>query len=201
MSGRASRRLPLPDLAGARALALHRPHPDLDALSRQLAAIGLPLEAHWPDLPASAPADFIFFDVDRGHDAQFPWPPGEAPVPMVGLIGSEAPGRIEWALRMGADAQLLKPIGGGGAYSALLVARAAYEARRALRAEAADLRARLAERRTVLRAVALLAGAPGEEAAYAELRRRAMSWRVTIEEAASRVLAGEEGAHGRRRPA
>jgi len=135
--------------------------------------------------------------VDRGHDAQFPWKPGEAPMPTVALIGSEAPGRIEWALAMGADTQMLKPVGAGGVYAALLLARAAFEARRALEAETQALRARLSERQTVVRAVlALAATGLGEEAAYAELRRRATAWRVTIEEAAGRLVAG--GAVGRR---
>ena len=127
------KRLRVPDLGGARALILHRPHVTVQALARQLSAIGLTHEAHWPDLPASAlGADFVFFDMDMGHDEQFPWRPGQAPMPTVALIGSEAPGRVEWALRMGADAQLLKPVGDSGVYSALLIARTAFEARRAM---------------------------------------------------------------------
>ena len=193
-------RLHIPDLGGARALVLHRPHATVQALARQLSAIGLSHEAHWPDLPASAlGADFVFFDMDRGHDEQFPWAPGQAPMPMVALIGSEAPGRVEWALRMGSDAQLLKPVGDSGVYSALLIARAAFEARRTLAGEIDGLRARLAERQTVVRAVTLLAQGGDDEEAYAELRRLAMGWRVTIEEAAARVTAGGQG-HVRRRP-
>ena len=194
------RQLRIPDLGGARALVLHRPHATVQALVRQLSAIGLTHEAHWPDLPASAlGADFVFFDMDMGHDEQFPWAPGQAPMPMVALIGSEAPGRVEWALRMGSDAQLLKPVGDSGVYSALLIARAAFEARRALAGEIDGLRARLTERQTVVRAVSLLAAGGDDETAYAELRRLAMGWRVTIEEAAARVIAG--GArHVRRRP-
>jgi len=191
----------VPDLGGARAAILHRPHPTVQALTRQLGAIGLSAEAHWPDLPPSAlGADYTFFDADMGHDAQFPWAPGAAPMPTVALIGSEAPGRIEWALGMEAGAQLLKPVGDNGVYSALLIARASWEARRALAAEIESLRSRLAERQTVIRAVAMLAVHGGDEdAAYAALRQRAMAWRVTIEEAAARVLAGGEGRHGRRR--
>lgn len=192
------RRLAVPDLGGARALVLHRPHATVTALERQLSAIGLAHEAHWPDLPASAlGADFVFFDLDRGHDEQFPWAPGAAPMPTVALIGSEAPGRVEWALRMGADAQLLKPVGDHGVFSALLLARSAFEARRALASEIDSLRARLGERQTVVRAVMLLAEEGDDEAAYAKLRRLAMEGRVTIEEAARRVVEG--GSHGRRR--
>jgi AmiR/NasT family two-component response regulator len=193
------RRLRVPDLGGARALVLHRPHATVAALGRQLSAIGLAHDAHWPDLPPSAlGADFVFFDLDMGHDEQFPWAPGAAPMPTVALIGSEAPGRVEWALRMGADAQLLKPVGDHGVYSALLLARSAFEARRALASEIDGLRARLGERQTVVRAVMLLARGGCDEAAYAELRGLAMEGRVTVEEAAARVVAGG-GAHGRRR--
>ncbi|TNC64235.1 ANTAR domain-containing response regulator [Rubellimicrobium roseum] len=195
------RRLRVPDLGGAQATILHRPHATVQALVRQLSAIGLRAEAHWPDLPASAlGADFVFFDMDMGHDEQFPWKPGQAPMPMIALIGSEAPGRVEWALGMGADAQLLKPVGDSGVYSALLIARTGFETRRALAAEIDGLRSRLSERQTVIRAVTILSAGQDDEAAYAELRRLAMSWRVTIEEAAARVVARGEGLNVRRRP-
>lgn len=194
------RRLRVPDLGGARALILHRPHATVQALARQLSAIGLTQEAHWPDLPASAlGADFVFFDLDMGHDEQFPWKPGQAPMPTVALIGSEAPGRVEWALRMGADTQILKPVGDSGVYSALLIARTAFEARRAMAGEIEGLRSRLAERQTVVRAVTLLTAGGDDEAAYAELRKLAMGWRITIEEAAARVVASREGPDVRRR--
>ena len=94
-----TRRLRILDLAGARAAILHRPHATVTALERQLRAIGLSVESGWPDLPAAGrEVDFLFFDVDMGFDAQFPWAPGQSPMPMIALIGSEAPGRIEWSL-------------------------------------------------------------------------------------------------------
>ena len=111
----------------------------------------------WPELPVEAlAADFVFFDADLGFDEQFPWKPGEAPMPLVALIGSEAPGRIEWALSHNADAQLLKPVGNAGVYSALLIARQSFEARKHLAGEIASLRQRVAERQTIVRAVAAL---------------------------------------------
>lgn len=199
------RRLHVPDLGGAKAAILHRPHPTVQALTRQLAAIGLAVVEHWPDLgPGALAADYVFYDADMGHEGQFPWAPGQAPMPMVALIGSEAPGRIEWALTQGADAQLLKPVGDNGVFSALLIARQAFEARRALAAEIADLRARLAERQTVVRAVTLLAArGQTEDAAYAQLRQLAMARRESIEAAAARVVArtsGDGGQGDRRKP-
>ncbi len=137
----------------------------------------------------------MFFDVDLGFDAQFPWHPGSAPMPLVALIGSEAPGRIEWALSQKADAQLLKPVGTGGVYSALLIARQSFVARRRLADEIAALETRLAERQTIVRAVAALSAQGVDEGrAYAQLRSLAMSWQVSVELAARRVLAmAEEG--------
>ena len=85
-------------LEGARAIVLHPAHDRLPVLLRQLRAIGLEVETAWPMLPASAiTADFILYDTDAGHDAQFPWASGQSPMPMIALVGSEAPGRIEWA--------------------------------------------------------------------------------------------------------
>lgn len=193
------KRFHIPSLGGAKAVILHRPHPTVQALARQLTAIGLDVADQWPNLDAGVlGADFVFFDADMGHDEQFPWEPGTAPMPMVALIGSEAPGRIEWALAQGADAQLHKPVGGSGVYSALLIARQAFEARRSLAAEIADLRDRLAERQTVVRAVTLLAARGKTEAeAYAQLRQLAMAWQVTFEQAAHRIVARMAGEGGR----
>ncbi|MFC3085311.1 ANTAR domain-containing response regulator [Tabrizicola soli] len=186
------RAIRIQNLGGATAVILHRPHPTVQALERQLRAIGLQVSEAWPELgPVALAADFVFFDADTGHDEQFPWAPGQSPMPMVALIGSEAPGRIEWALRAGAHAQLLKPVGDNGAYSALLIARDAFDAQRALTVEISDLRRRLDERQTVVRAVTLLAarGARDDAAAYAQLRQMAMAWRVSFEDAAARVVA------------
>ncbi len=190
---RASR---IPNLGGAKAFILHRPHATVNALARQLSAIGLDVRECWPELPPDAlAADFVFFDVDLGFDEQFPWKPGEAPMPLVALIGSEAPGRIEWALSQKADAQLLKPIGTAGVYSALLIARQSFDARRRLADEIAALETRLAERQTIVRAVAALAAQGVDDGrAYAQLRSLAMSWQVSVEQAARRIVAmSEEG--------
>ena len=185
----------IPNLGGARALILHRPHPTVQALTRQLSAIGLITLDCWPELPPEAlAADFVFFDADLGFDEQFPWRPGEAPMPLVALIGSEAPGRIEWALSHNADAQLLKPVGNAGVYSALLIARQSFEARKHLASEISSLRLRVAERQTIVRAVEALSKGAEDGRAYQQLRSLAMGWQISLEEAARRVVAmsGEE---------
>lgn len=185
----------IPNLGGATAFVLHRPHATVAAIMRQLTAIGLQATTCWPDLPAEVlAADFVFFDVDLGFDEQFPWSQGAAPMPLIALIGSEAPGRIEWALAQNADAQLLKPVGNAGVYSALLIARQAFQARRRLADEIAALQSRLAERQTIVRAVvALTSQGVDDDRAYAQLRSLAMGWQISIEEAARRVVAMAEG--------
>ncbi len=189
-----SRNARIPNLGGASAFVLHRPHPTVQTITRQLSAIGLQVTDCWPELPPAAlSADFVFFDVDLGFDEQFPWKPGEAPMPLVALIGSEAPGRIEWALfSHKADAHLMKPVGNAGVYSSLLIARQSFEARRRLADEIASLQARVAERQTIVRAVAALAKGTEHERGYAQLRSLAMGWQISVEEAARRIVAMAE---------
>ncbi|MGB3833323.1 MAG: transcriptional antiterminator [Mesorhizobium sp.] len=185
-----SRRARIPNLGGATAYVLHRPHPTVQTLVRQLSAIGLQAVDCWPELPLAAlSADFVFFDADLGFDEQFPWQPGEAPMPLIALIGSEAPGRIEWALfAHRANSHLLKPVGAAGVYSSLLIARQNFEERRGLAARIESLQARVAERHVIVRAVAALARDSDYERGFAQLRSLAMSWQVTVEAAAQRVV-------------
>ena len=182
----------IPNFRGWSAIILHRPHAAAEAITRQLERIGATAQIVWPELDAtSGSADVVFFDADLGHDGQFPWPPGEAPMPLIALLGSEAPGRVEWAIGRGADAHILKPIGSAGVYSALVIARHAFAARRQLLAEIEDMRDRLRRRPTVARAViAIMQGEKmNEAAAFRRLRQIAMESRRTIEDAAETVIA------------
>jgi response regulator NasT len=182
-----------PAFESRHALIIHRPHAIVDAIARQLTQIGMVAETVWPELPEgldTSAFSVVFFDADMGHDAQFPWAPGEAPMPAIALIGSEAPGRIAWAIKRGADAHLLKPIAGGGIYSAVLIARDAFERRQALRAEVTNLKQRLSNRECLAEATALLMfndhSSPTE--AFRKLRLMAMAERLSIEAMAVKFL-------------
>ena len=115
-------------------------------------------------------------------------------MPMIALIASEAPGRLRWAMTMGAHAQLIKPVGGKGVYAALLVARSNFDRANEAAACIADLESRLSARQTIVQAVMIfvLRGKSQGEA-YELLRQTAMAWRVTIEEAAKRLVATHSG--------
>ena len=193
-----------PNFDGKRALVLHRPHQLVDALARQLHQLGMSSEATWPELPAALdPAGFdcFIYDADMGHDGQVPWQPGLAPFPSIALIGSEAPGRLAWAIRQGADAHLLKPIGSGGVYAALVIASEGFARRAAMAAELATLRHRLERRQLVAEATACLMVQcdVSADAAFDRLRRDAMTERLSIEEMAERVVARLRSAHVRDR--
>ena len=192
--------LDIAGLDGASAIVLHPEHERLPLLLRQLRAIGLSVETAWPLLPAAAiSADIVLYDVDMGHDEQFPWNHGAAPMPMIALVESEAPGRLEWASRVGADTLLMKPLGAEGVFAALLVARQAFELRRSLAAEITSLRQRLSARQTVVQAVNILARrAVSEDAAYDQLRQLAMAWQVTMEAAAHQVVVQSKNPGGLR---
>jgi AmiR/NasT family two-component response regulator len=182
----------IPNFRGWTAVILHRPHAAAEAITRQLERTGATARTVWPELDASSSkADVVFFDADLGYDGQFPWPAGQAPMPLIALLGSEAPGRVEWAISQGADAHILKPIGSAGVYSALVIARHAFAARRRLLAEIDDMRDRLRRRPTVARAViAIMQGEKmNEAAAFRRLRQIAMETRRTIEDAAETVVA------------
>jgi len=181
-----------PNFRGWKAVILHRPHPDADRLLRQLERLGVEATLVWPRLePEHKSADVILFDADMGHEEQFPWPQSDVPMPMVAIIGSEAPGRVDWAIQRGAGGHLSKPIGSTGAFGAMVVAVRSFQTHREYAGKIADLESRLARRPNVVEAVLFLMDlhACGSEEAYGHLRSLAMTGRVSIEEAADALIA------------
>ena len=71
----------------------------------------------------------------------------------------------------------------------MLIARQSFEARKHLASEIASLRQRVAERQTIVRAVAALSKGTDDDRAYAQLRSLAMSWQISVEDAARRIVA------------
>lgn len=183
-------RVDRPALASWHAAILHREHPSVDALRRQLELLHIKVTVTWPRIDADdTHYDVVFFDADMGHEGQFPWPSGFAPMPLIALIGSEAPGRIEWALAQRPSAHLLKPIGSTGAYSALLIAAHAYQVGLNRAGDIRALEDKLRQRPLVVRAILKLIQEErlDEANAWKRMRKVAMSWGMTIEEAAEAI--------------
>lgn len=184
---------PTPSFVGWRALVVHKAHSNVDAIMLQFERIGVAAVHCWPEatgLPDIDTFNVVLIDADMGYDGQFPWNPGEAPMPTIALIGSEAPGRVSWAMNQGADAQLLKPIGSAGLYSALVAASHSFARRTALAAEVAGLRARLESRELLAEATAFIMVRDNisARAAFQKLRLMAMADRETLEVAATRLI-------------
>lgn len=184
----------IPNFRGMSALILHRQDRNTAALEAQLRKLGVRVAVQWPARgPAEADADVAFFDADRGFDALFPWGPGEAPIPLIAMVGTEAPGRLEWMLAQNPTGFIQKPISSSGAFQALVVGFHLDTERRnrerVLRTQADRLKARP----LVVRAVLLLMRihAVCDDEAFRMLRTQAMRQQISVEEAAYSVVSSE----------
>lgn len=190
------------NFAGQRAVVLHPAATVRDQIVARLKALGLQAGGAWPPAPGDiAAAQVLLVDIDTGHDDLFPWETAMAPIPVVGLVRSEAPGRLTWALRQDFDAFL--PLAATSAiYSTLVIAAARCADRQERAARERDLARRTQLRPLLVRAVLTLMEREGldEAGALGLLRRRAMEDRETLEDAAVRLLSeAEAGRMGQRR--
>ncbi|SNB71568.1 Two-component response regulator, AmiR/NasT family, consists of REC and RNA-binding antiterminator (ANTAR) domains [Arboricoccus pini] len=193
----------IPNFQGWQATIIHRSDENTQRLERQLQRLGVAARLIALDVSAvelrRQSTHIVFFDVDNGYDGMLPWTVGEAPVPLIALIGSEAPGRLAWLVAQNPDAFLQKPIQSSGVYAALTIATQAKAARTRVRDEMARLREKLAARPLVVRAVIeLMAEGLDAETAHAALRRRAMTARRSIEHEAALMLAASSSSKARR---
>jgi two-component system, response regulator / RNA-binding antiterminator len=186
--------LRIPNFRGQRALILHRSDRNCEVLAEQLERLSTYVSVRWPAENISADhADVIFFDSDVGFDGLFAWQPGDAPVPLIAVLGSEAPGRLEWTLSQEPSAYLLKPIGSLGVFSALSIAFHNFALRRQRDAELSRLEQRLQMRAVVVRATLKIMRrySIGEDTALAILRGESMRRKSTIETICELVADGK----------
>jgi AmiR/NasT family two-component response regulator len=196
----------IPNFRDRHALILHREDHNRDALMAQLARLGVRVSALWPaEAVTAAESDVLFFDADMGFDGLFAWKSGKARIPLIALLGSEAPGRIEWMLAQEPCAYLAKPIGSTGAFSALSIAFHNFALKQTRDEALRQIGLQHQIRGAVLRAAAALMKRhdldPG--AALGMLRSESMRRRLPLEAVSALVLDGKwlPGARGPRRPA
>jgi AmiR/NasT family two-component response regulator len=105
------------------------------------------------------------------------------PVPVIGLVGVEAPSRLKALVNLGATSFLRKPVHGGAVYTSLFMGINQFLLRSETFARLQDLEMRRRGRRAVIRAVILLMQRNGldEEGAYSQLRRESMRARQNLE--------------------
>ena len=184
-----------PTFTGLRALVLHRSGDTTERLGRQLAVLGLRFDVQWLPLKATDPApDLVLVDADEGWSELLPWGQGRNPVPVLALLGSEAPGRIAWALEQGAQAIIAKPVVASAVFPALVMATRFHADACRTAAHIADLEERIRLRPLVLRAVEAIMKKRhcDEAAAYRALQKAAMRHRLPLEQVAASVLSGRD---------
>jgi AmiR/NasT family two-component response regulator len=105
------------------------------------------------------------------------------PVPVIGLVGVEAPSRLKVLVNLGATSFLRKPVHGGAVYTSLFMGVNQFMLRSDMHARLRDLEERRRSRRAVIRAVIFLMQQDGldEESAYSQLRRESMRARQNLE--------------------
>ncbi|MCX4194325.1 ANTAR domain-containing protein [Methylobacterium organophilum] len=180
------------NFSGAQALLIAPPSTATDVLASTLMKLGLTVasvvpagEAPWLDLESLDPEHHIVV-----VDGDLPLPglaasavPDLPPVPVVGLVGVEAPSRLKGLLQLGATGLLRKPIHGASVYAALFLAVNEHNRRRLLEERIARHEERRRGRRHVVKAILRLMQEYGldDDAAYEALRRDAMRARQPLE--------------------
>lgn len=183
-----------PNFTGWSVTVLHREDSNTERLIRQLRLLGLRPCIQWKPIEATALPDIVIVDADQGFDDLLPWRGNNPTIPVAALLGSEAPGRIAWALEQGASAIIAKPLAASSVYPALVMALSIHQERKAAAEKMQYLEERVRLRPLVHAAVQKITEQHkvDEERAYGILRQSAMRRRMTMEQLAAFILAGAE---------
>jgi AmiR/NasT family two-component response regulator len=183
----------LQNFKGGRALVVTAPVGRESTLEITLAKLGVACE--YPEIVAGraqieiaslqAERDILFVDGDLEGAVAIEVNPVSRlpPVPVIGLVGVEAPSRLKALVNLGATSFLRKPVHGGAVYTSLFMGINQFLLRSDMYARVQDLEARRRGRRAVIRAVIFLMQENGldEEGAYSQLRRESMRARQNLE--------------------
>lgn len=180
------------NFSGMQALLIAPPGTQTDVLAATLMKLGLTVASVLPD--GEAPwLDLGGLDPDRHvviADGDLPLPGLSAstvsdlpPIPVLGLVGVEAPSRLRALVQLGATGLLRKPIHGASVYSALFLAVNEHNRRRVLEDRLARHDERRRGRRYVVKAILRIMQEHGldDDAAFEQLRRDAMRARQPLE--------------------
>ncbi|MCK0207067.1 ANTAR domain-containing protein [Starkeya koreensis] len=133
-----------------------------------------------------AERDILFIDGDLDNPVALDTDAGsrQPPVPIIGLVGVEAPSRLKQLVNLGATAFLRKPVQGAAVYTALFLGINQFLLRGDLRSRLDDMDRRRRGRRAVVKAIIARmhdAGVDDDEA-YEWLRRESMRSRQVLED-------------------
>jgi len=190
-----------------RALVISRDSRAIDTLDVTLPKLGLsvvhvPLGEDGAMLSAEGldpERDLLIVDGDLHRPLQWPnaAPCELSPVPVIGIVGVEAPSRLKALMQIGSTAFIAKPVHGATLFSALVLGVNEHARKRQLLADIAGHEMRRRQRRFVIKAVVQIVTAEkvSDEIAYDRLRREAMRARMSVEAFSEMLVqrwAGEE---------
>jgi AmiR/NasT family two-component response regulator len=184
----------LQNFNGGRALIVTANPSAVEALESTLAKLGV--GAEYPaildgraqlDVAALNPErDIVFVDgdldgvlaIDIEEPARLP------PVPVIGLVGVEAPSRLKNLINLGATSFLRKPVHGAAVYTSLFLGINQFLLRAELNGRLEEMDRRRRGRRSVIKAIVDLMSRAGidDDEAYDRLRRESMRSRRSLEE-------------------
>jgi len=183
----------LQNFKGGRAIVVTRRGGWESTLETTLAKLGVSTE--YPEIidgraqidvtSLQADRDILFVDGDLEGAVAIEVNPASRlpPVPVIGLVGVEAPSRLKALVNLDATSFLRKPVHGGAVYTSLFMGINQFLLRTEMNDRLQDLEERRRGRRAVIRAVILLMQQDGfdEEGAYSRLRRESMRARQNME--------------------
>ncbi|MEM5388152.1 ANTAR domain-containing protein [Paraburkholderia phymatum] len=172
---------------------MHKDDSNRRLLSTQLARLGMTVDCRAADDLSPWPlADLCFFDADAEKRDAFPWYSDRPEVPLIAMIGTETPERIQWNLSRGAVAFLVKPVRSNGTYLALMQAEHNFMQRSRSRAELNEMSERVKARRIVFKVLLCLMKREdlNEDQAYDRLRSLSMQQRTSIEALCVAMMSG-----------
>ena len=191
---------------GYRALIVTDARPAVSQLEATLTKLGLSVT--YPEIEAGAvrladdmlagEQSVLFIDSDMNVAVEALGQEDRLPqMPVIGIIGVEAPSRLKAIMRLGATATLRKPVYGGSVYSALFVGVNAFRQRRCLTLQIEEHERRRSGRRHLMKAIVHIMKTTDcdEDTAYDRLRRESMRQRLSIEEHCERFMRALPGGH------
>jgi len=166
---------------------------EISIVRRQLNRLGMSVAETDPEhvVDSKVPVDVIILDADSIPIKSDAAPALKMNVPVIALIGTEAPSRLKWLLDLRPASFLIKPLRSAGLYTALVVAFDCAQRRSEEAAHIERLEDRIRSRRIISSAVLQLMRAHGlsEEDAFTLIRQTAMRHRTTIEQLSTEIIA------------
>jgi AmiR/NasT family two-component response regulator len=190
-----TRRL-IQNFRGANALVIHAEDRNRTILTETMTRLGLKLHVSDPSDVVGirnglGEAEIVVFDTDMVEGMALASAGERITVPVIAIVGLEAPGRLQRAFELEPSAVLYKPLRSTGIYSALFFATNEHRRRNDVAQELQLLEGRHRSRRFVTRAIVHLMRDRGidDEEAFRLLRKESMRRRLTIEEYAVQLAA------------